>query len=166
MAKESKRFKAIHAKADRTKLHPVDEAFKLVKETATAKFDESVDVAINLGIDAKKSDQTVRGSVVLPKNGSGPVDGRSDRVFSRAHGRYGMSGSLPLCFPPLSAMLMLWPIPPRLPSGVQSPERSGAFAEAPCPWAGAAAAGARSTSEKVTMPTPSAARIVNVFRME
>jgi large subunit ribosomal protein L1 len=44
----------------------VDEALKLVKDTATAKFDESVDVAVNLGVDAKKSDQTVRGSVVLP----------------------------------------------------------------------------------------------------
>jgi len=43
-----------------------DEALKLVKDTAVAKFDESVDVAVNLGVDAKKSDQTVRGSVVLP----------------------------------------------------------------------------------------------------
>ena len=48
------------------KLYPVEDALKLVKDNATAKFDESVDVAINLGIDAKKSDQTVRGSVVLP----------------------------------------------------------------------------------------------------
>jgi large subunit ribosomal protein L1 len=48
------------------KNYSVDDALKLVKETATAKFDESVDVAVNLGIDAKKSDQTVRGSVVLP----------------------------------------------------------------------------------------------------
>ena len=51
---------------DRSKAYPVDEALKLVKETAVAKFDESVDVAVNLGVDAKKSDQTVRGSVVLP----------------------------------------------------------------------------------------------------
>jgi large subunit ribosomal protein L1 len=51
---------------DRSKAYPVDDALKLVKETATAKFDESVDVAVNLGIDAKKSDQTVRGSVVMP----------------------------------------------------------------------------------------------------
>jgi large subunit ribosomal protein L1 len=48
------------------KSYPIDEALKLVKDTATAKFDESVDVAVNLGVDAKKSDQTVRGSVVLP----------------------------------------------------------------------------------------------------
>ena len=54
------------ARCDRSKAYPVDDALKLVKETATAKFDESVDVAVNLGIDAKKSDQTVRGSVVLP----------------------------------------------------------------------------------------------------
>jgi len=54
------------AKVDRTKLYPLGDAIKIVKENATAKFNESIDVAINLGIDAKKSDQTVRGSVVLP----------------------------------------------------------------------------------------------------
>ena len=62
----SKRMKTVHGKVDRVKSYPVDEALKLVKDTATAKFDESVDVAVNLGVDAKKSDQTVRGSVVLP----------------------------------------------------------------------------------------------------
>ena len=66
MAQVSKRFKAIAAKADRSKSYPLPDAFKIIKETATAKFDESIDVAVNLGIDAKKSDQTVRGSVVLP----------------------------------------------------------------------------------------------------
>ena len=66
MAKLSKRAAAIAQKIDRTKLYPVAEALTLVKETAVAKFDESVDVAVNLGVDAKKSDQTVRGSVVLP----------------------------------------------------------------------------------------------------
>jgi large subunit ribosomal protein L1 len=64
--KLSKRLKAVHGKVDRSRAYPVDEALKLVKETAVAKFDESVDIAVNLGIDAKKSDQTVRGSVVLP----------------------------------------------------------------------------------------------------
>jgi large subunit ribosomal protein L1 len=62
----TKRMKTIRGKVDRSKAYPVDDALKLVKDTATAKFDESVDVAVNLGIDAKKSDQTVRGSVVLP----------------------------------------------------------------------------------------------------
>ncbi len=62
----SKRYKAMAAKVDRTKVYPVGDAIKIVKENATAKFNESIDVAINLGIDAKKSDQTVRGSVVLP----------------------------------------------------------------------------------------------------
>jgi len=61
-----KRLAALRAKVDRSKTYSVDDALKLVKETATAKFDESVDLAVNLGIDAKKSDQTVRGSVVLP----------------------------------------------------------------------------------------------------
>jgi len=62
----SKRRKAFASKVDRAKAYAALDAMKLVKETATAKFDESVDVAVNLGIDAKKSDQTVRGSVVLP----------------------------------------------------------------------------------------------------
>src|SRR3954462_13967893 len=62
----SKRRKAFAAKVEHNKAYPAMEAMKLVKETATAKFDEAVDVAVNLGVDAKKSDQTVRGSVVLP----------------------------------------------------------------------------------------------------
>ena len=62
----SKRYKLINAKVDRNKLYVVQEALKMVKENATAKFDEAIDVAINLGVDIKKSDQQVRGSVVLP----------------------------------------------------------------------------------------------------
>ncbi|MGE5714735.1 MAG: 50S ribosomal protein L1 [Betaproteobacteria bacterium] len=70
MSKLSKRSKAIHAKADPQKHYAVADALTLVKECANAKFDESVDVAVVLGIDSKKSDQSVRGSVVLPA-GSG-----------------------------------------------------------------------------------------------
>jgi large subunit ribosomal protein L1 len=66
MARISKRVKAIKAQADRQKIHALPEALTLVKSCATAKFDESIDVAVQLGIDAKKSDQVVRGSVVLP----------------------------------------------------------------------------------------------------
>ena len=66
MGNLSKRYKALTTKVDRDKLYPLADAMKMVKENATAKFNESIDVAINLGIDAKKSDQTVRGSVVLP----------------------------------------------------------------------------------------------------
>jgi hypothetical protein len=66
MAKVSKRVKALSAQVDRQKLMPVADAISLVKKCATAKFDESIDVAVQLGIDAKKSDQLVRGSVVLP----------------------------------------------------------------------------------------------------
>ena len=64
--RHSKRMAAVRGKVQPAKNYSIDDALKLVKETATAKFDESVDVAVNLGIDAKKSDQTVRGSVVLP----------------------------------------------------------------------------------------------------
>lgn len=66
MAKLSKRVKAIKAKVDRTKAYPFDSAVALIKECATAKFNESIDVSIQLGVDAKKSDQVVRGSVVMP----------------------------------------------------------------------------------------------------
>jgi len=81
MAKLSKRAAAIAQKIDRTKLYPVNEALTLVKETATAKFDESIDVAVQLGIDPKKSDQLVRGSVVLPAG-----TGKSVRVAVFAQG--------------------------------------------------------------------------------
>ncbi|MFM1990891.1 MAG: ribosomal protein [Pseudomonadota bacterium] len=66
MARLSKRTKALRAKVDSRKLYPVTDAIALVKECAVAKFDESIDVAVQLGVDAKKSDQVVRGSVVLP----------------------------------------------------------------------------------------------------
>src|SRR3954469_5559419 len=62
----SKRRKGFLDKVDRNKTYGAAEALKLVKETATAKFDEAIDVAVHLGIDAKKGDQTVRGTVVLP----------------------------------------------------------------------------------------------------
>lgn len=72
MRKSSKRHQAIAQKIDKSKLYSPDEALALIKETATAKFDESVDVAIALGIDVRKSDQVVRGSVVMP-SGTGKV---------------------------------------------------------------------------------------------
>jgi large subunit ribosomal protein L1 len=72
MARISKRLKAISEKVDRTRYYPLQDALNLVRETAVAKFDESIDVAVNLGIDAKKSDQAVRGSVVLPA-GTGKI---------------------------------------------------------------------------------------------
>jgi large subunit ribosomal protein L1 len=81
MAKDSKRYKALRTKVDREKLYPVSDALKVVKENATAKFNESIDVSINLGIDAKKSDQTVRGAIVLPKG-----TGKDKRVAVFAQG--------------------------------------------------------------------------------
>jgi len=70
MAKLTKKQKALQGKVDSTKLYPLPEALAIVKECATAKFDESVDVAVQLGVDPRKSDQVVRGAVVLP-NGTG-----------------------------------------------------------------------------------------------
>ena len=81
MAKISKRIQALRAKVDRNKLYAAPEALGLIKECATAKFDESIDVSVNLGVDARKSDQVVRGSVVLPAG-----TGKSVRVAVFAQG--------------------------------------------------------------------------------
>jgi len=81
MANDSKRLQALRAKVDRNKVYPLADALALVKETATAKFDESVDAVINLGIDARKSDQLVRGALVLPKG-----TGKTKRVAVFAQG--------------------------------------------------------------------------------
>ena len=75
MGQLSKRMKALRGKVDPNKTYALAEAIKMVKEGANAKFDESIDVAVNLGVDAKKSDQQVRGSLVLPKG-----TGKSVRV--------------------------------------------------------------------------------------
>ena len=79
--KLTKRQKASAGKVDSTKLYPLDNALALVKEHATAKFDESIDVAVQLGIDAKKSDQVVRGAVVMPSG-----TGKTKRVAVFAQG--------------------------------------------------------------------------------
>jgi len=81
MTNTSKRVVTLQSKVDRNKFYPIDEALTLVKECATAKFDESIDVAVQLGIDAKKSDQVVRGAVVLPAG-----TGKSVRVAVFAQG--------------------------------------------------------------------------------
>jgi large subunit ribosomal protein L1 len=70
MAKLTKRQQTQQGKVDSLKLYTIDDAIGLIKEFAVAKFDESIDVAVQLGVDAKKSDQVVRGAVVLP-NGTG-----------------------------------------------------------------------------------------------
>jgi large subunit ribosomal protein L1 len=81
MAKLAKRVKATREGIDRVKLYPLDEAVKLVKERANAKFDETIEVAMNLGVDPRHADQMVRGVVALP-NGSG----RAVRVAVFARG--------------------------------------------------------------------------------
>lgn len=81
MALQTKRRKAIEEKIQRGKLYPLEEAIKLVKECANTKFAECVDVSINLGVDAKKSEQAVRGATVLPHG-----TGRNVRVAVFAQG--------------------------------------------------------------------------------
>jgi len=70
MAKLTKKQKAFAGKVDANKLYALADALVIVKDCANAKFDESIDVAVQLGVDAKKSDQVVRGAVVMP-NGTG-----------------------------------------------------------------------------------------------
>ncbi len=81
MATLTKKAKTQQGKIDSTKLYPIADALSLVKGFATAKFDESIDVAVQLGIDAKKSDQVVRGAVVLPAG-----TGKTKRVAVFAQG--------------------------------------------------------------------------------
>ena len=81
MAKLSKRTKAVRSKVDRDKAYALPDALTLVKDNATAKFNESIDVAVVLGVDSKKSDQVVRGSVVLPEG-----TGKTVRVAVFAQG--------------------------------------------------------------------------------
>lgn len=81
MAKITKRMKAAQSKVEAQKFYAVPDALALVKETASAKFDESVDVAIQLGIDPRKSDQAVRGAAVLPEG-----TGKTVRVAVFAQG--------------------------------------------------------------------------------
>jgi large subunit ribosomal protein L1 len=73
MARRSKRYREVLAKVDRTKRYTFEEAVRLALETATAKFDETVEVAVNLGVDPRHADQMVRGSVVLPHGTGKPV---------------------------------------------------------------------------------------------
>src|SRR3978361_1276912 len=81
MSKLTKKQKASDGKVDSNKLYALVEAIGLVKDAASAKFDESIDVAVQLGIDAKKSDQVVRGAVVMPSG-----TGKTKRVAVFAQG--------------------------------------------------------------------------------
>lgn len=81
MTKQSKRTSKIKETVDHSKFYTLSDALALAKQNATAKFDESIDIAVNLGIDAKKSDQLVRGAVVLPKG-----TGKTVRVAVFAQG--------------------------------------------------------------------------------
>lgn len=81
MAKLTKRLKAIRERVEPGKVYAIDEALSLLKELSNVKFNESVDVAVNLGVDARKSDQVVRGSTVLPRG-----TGKSVRVAVFAQG--------------------------------------------------------------------------------
>src|SRR3954462_15032815 len=82
MPKHGKKFTNASAKVDRSKRYPIDEACKLLPQTKVAKFDESVDIAVRLGVDPKHADQMVRGAVVLPHG-----TGKSQRVAVVAKGK-------------------------------------------------------------------------------
>jgi large subunit ribosomal protein L1 len=79
--KHGKRFRALAEKVDRTRIYTLEEAVGLVKETASAKFDETVDVTVVLGIDPRKGDQQVRGTITLPHG-----TGKTPRVVAVARG--------------------------------------------------------------------------------
>src|SRR5678815_79042 len=81
MAKHGKKYEKAVGKLERGKKYPLDEACKLLPETKVAKFDESVDIAVRLGVDPKHADQMVRGAVVLPHG-----TGKSQRVVVVAKG--------------------------------------------------------------------------------
>ena len=81
MSQHGKKFRNAFAKVERGKRYPIDEACKLIPDTKVAKFDESVDIAVRLGVDPKHADQMVRGAVVLPHG-----TGKSQRVVVVAKG--------------------------------------------------------------------------------
>ncbi len=81
MPKHGKRYRSVEGKVDRSRTYAIDEAANLVKELATAKFDETIEVHLRLGIDPRKSDQNVRGTVSLPHG-----TGRTVRVLAFAQG--------------------------------------------------------------------------------
>ena len=81
MSRQGKRIRSAAESVDRQKLYPVGDALTMVKDLSTAKFDETVDVSVNLGINARKSDQNVRGATVLPKG-----TGKTVRVAVFAEG--------------------------------------------------------------------------------
>lgn len=81
MAKRGKKYLEAAKAIDRTKVYPIEEAVALVKKVATASFDESIDVAVRLGVDPRKNDQQVRGAVVLPHG-----TGKTQRVLVFAKG--------------------------------------------------------------------------------
>ena len=81
MASQSKRFKDAVGQVDRTRLYPIDEAIELLRSLPAAKFDESVDIAVRLGVDPKHADQMVRGAIVLPHG-----TGREIRILVFAKG--------------------------------------------------------------------------------
>ena len=103
MAKLSKRVQALRAKVDRNRSYPLADALALVKETANAKFDESVDLAVNLGIDAKKSDQlasswnaTTTAVTCTGARGAWEAQAPSRRQAASARRRGGMGAVLSL----------------------------------------------------------------------
>ena len=121
MAKLTKKQKAQDGVVESTKLYALADAIELVKKHATAKFDESIDVAVQLGIDAKKSDQVVRGAVVLP-NGTG----KTKRVAVFAQGAKADEAKAP--------MWWVWTTWLRKSRPAKCPSTSSSLPRTPCVW--------------------------------
>ena len=105
MASHGKRVRGFRENVDAQKAYPIDEALQLLKDNSTAKFKESVDVSVNLGVDPRKSDQVVRGSTVLP-NGTG----KSVRVAVFAQGENADKASRPRRRPRRAPIWSAWTI--------------------------------------------------------
>lgn len=124
MAKRGKRYQAIRALVQPGKLYPVDEALRILKESSKVKFIESVDVAIRLGIDPKKSDQQVRGATVLPA-------GTGKRVRVAVFARRARGPSRPL------RLALMWSAWKTLPSACRAVTSISTWSSPPlmpCEW--------------------------------
>ena len=161
MAKLGKRFKAMASKVVEGKSYPVDEALKILKDNSKTKFVESVDVAVRLGIDAKKSDQVVRGSTMMPSG-----TGKTVRVAvfcpagekAEAAKAAGASGYKDMARAPISHVVVFG-----LPLWLKNPGDAIHHVAPMCPWSGVGCARAHSrvgTGRRGPLLQPGARRLL------